>query len=244
MKFWKRLWGAKPEEQVLEYETSLVTHHPEMLAVLREKFVEHKAPIALECMDRVISGGAIPDERRAEWVALLAADMTLSALSDEEQWVQLSEHERVIAADIAQDMIDEDQWRPIIAETLWWLGQLAVAQGWNASTDRTSVEAIEAAIRYLERATKLQEDPRYYGTLANTYMAAKDFQRAYEYASRAVAIEPEYVEGYRLLGANAWMLGKIAEADRAFTEGLKRNPQEPFMLVSLQDLRAGRRPRG
>ncbi len=101
---------------------------------------------------------------------------------------------------------------------------------------------IQASVRYLERANKLQEDPRYYATLANTYMAAKDFKRAYEYASRAVAVEPEYVEGYRLLGANAWMLGKIAEADRAFTEGLKRNPQEPFLRASLQGLRAGRIP--
>ena len=141
-------------------------------------------------------------------------------------------------------MIDEEQWRPVIAEALWWLGQLAATQGWNPSTNATSAEAIEASIRYLERANKLQEDPRYYGTLANTYMAARDFQRAYEYASHTVEIEPEYVEGYRLLGANAWLLGKIAEADHAFTEGLKRNPQEPFMLVSLQDLRAGRRPRG
>jgi tetratricopeptide (TPR) repeat protein len=116
--------------------------------------------------------------------------------------------------------------------------------GWNPNTNTTSAEGIEASVRYLERANKLQEDPRYYGTLANTYMAAKDFQRAYGYASRAVAIEPEYVEGYRLLGANAWLLGKIAEADRAFTEGLKRNPQEPFIRASLEDLRAGRRPRG
>lgn len=114
----------------------------------------------------------------------------------------------------------------------------------NPITNRTSSEAIEASIRYLERANKLREDTRYYGTLANTYMAAKDFQRAYEYASHAVAIEPEYVEGYRLLGANAWLLGKIGEADRAFTEGLKRNPREPFMVASLEDLRAGRRPRG
>jgi len=231
------------EQQVIGIQANLATHQPEMLATLREKVLEHQAPIGVECMDRVISGGEIPDERRAAWVAMLAMYMTLSAPSDEEQWHQLSERERAIAAEIAQDMIDEDQWRPVIAETLWWLGQLVAGTGWNPSTNTTSAREIEASVRYLERANKLQEDPRYYATLANTYMAAKDFQRAYEYASRAVAIEPEYVEGYRLLGANAWLIGKIAEADRAFTEGLKRNPHEPFIRASLQELRAGRIPR-
>jgi tetratricopeptide (TPR) repeat protein len=241
MNFWKRLWEAK---QIHEFESGLVSRLPEMVAALREKVLEHQMPIGVECIERVISGGAVPDETRAEWVGMLAMYMTLSAPSDEEQWYQLSERERAIAADIAQHMIDEERWRPIIAETLWWLGQLVATQGWNPNTDTISAEGLEASIRYLDRANKLQEDPRYYATLANTYMAAKDYQRAYELASHAVEIEPEYVEGYRLLGANAWLLGKIAEADRAFTEGLKRNPQEPFIRTSLEDLREGRRPRG
>jgi hypothetical protein len=176
MKFWKRLRRANPEQQAVEFEASLVADRPEMVAALREKFLEYQTPIAAECMDRVTSGGAILDERRAEWVAMLATCMTLSAPSDEEQWYQLSDREREIAAVIAQNMIDEDQWRPIIAEALWWLGQVVATNGWNPSTNRTSTEATQASIRYLERADKLQEDPRYYGTLANTCMAAKDFR--------------------------------------------------------------------
>jgi hypothetical protein len=113
MKFWKRLWGMNTEQQIHEFEANLATHQPEMLAALKEKVLEHQTPIGFECIERVINGGEIPDERRAEWVGMLAMYMTLSAPSDEEQWHQLSERERGIAADIAQDMIDEEQWRPI-----------------------------------------------------------------------------------------------------------------------------------
>ena len=69
MKFWKRLREAKQNH---ECEASLPARHPETVAALREKALEHQTPIGVECMDRVISGGAVPDETRAGWVAMLA----------------------------------------------------------------------------------------------------------------------------------------------------------------------------
>jgi len=72
-------------------------------------------------------------------------------------------------------------------------------------------------------------------------MAARDFRSAYDWASRAVELEPSYVEGWRLKGVNAFMLGRFDEADACYEKGLALNPQELGIRAARADLREARR---
>lgn len=110
-----------------------------------------------------------------------------------------------------------------------------LAQQWSdRPLDGKSFEAAQ-------RAVALDDDlPAAHSALAAAYLAQRDYERALAAAEKAVAVNPNYADGYAMLGKILTWAGSPERGAEEVEKALRRNPQPPFWyLFALGHARFG-----
>jgi tetratricopeptide (TPR) repeat protein len=243
MKFFERLLGRRTDdERAQEDFAATLKRQNAVTDTLYERYWQSKRPVLDECLKRVTEDFGVQGKRAEELAAIAGNIAGAETYRTEESLAPFSPRERTVVSAVAGNVVSDPERRPVVAETAWWLAQFILNRDYVQETKTLPEETLAYSVRLLGRAVELRpSESRFCGTFANTYMAARDFRSAYDWASRAVELEPSYVEGWRLKGVNAFMLGRFGEADACYEKGLALNPQELGIRAARADLREARR---
>ena len=90
------------------------------------------------------------------------------------------------------------------------------------------------AVEYYNRAlTYNREGPDIYRNLALSHRASKDYEKAEQYAEKALALNPRDVNSLILLGNIYYEMNKYKEAIRVYGQALDLSPDNPSVLYNM-----------
>jgi tetratricopeptide (TPR) repeat protein len=247
MGFFKRLFGrSEQQHEAVDKFTRIVSAKDQILEAIWNQYLACKVPLFKEASERAARTLSVSaEEHRAMAVGALASNLATLEQHPEEKLARMSAADRDLAARISESLRQDPIWKGVVADSCWWFAQHLLTRcgsdtvEWNPAD--VPPDVIEACVILLKSSISIDgTQAKFYGTLANTYMATMDARAAYDVASLSVQLDPQYVEGFRLKGNSAFMLGRLNEAEQSYKAGLAIDPNETGILAALTVLEAER----
>ena len=76
-----------------------------------------------------------------------------------------------------------------------------------------------------------------YSNRSAAYASLKDYEHALADAQKTIDLKPDWVKGYSRKGAALYGLERFDEAEEAYREGLKYEPENASLKKALEDLK-------
>jgi tetratricopeptide (TPR) repeat protein len=191
----------------------------------------------------------VTDESRANRVGAFAANLLTGESHPPEQLEQIDQDSRAISQGIADEILADAEMRDYVGDTIFWLAEALVSQGFDSKTHVQSAESIARAKELVQLARDRAGDkPLYFALLSQIQMSANEPKKAYSSAKRGASKLPVSVlsddektrilrsELLRLQANAAVALDRVEEARFLYQAAKDFNPKIQGVDDALRSL--------
>ena len=166
MKFWKRLLGRQTDdERAQDAFAAILKRQKAVTDTLYERYWQSKRPVLHECLKRVTEDFGVQGKRAEELAAIAGNIAGAETYGTEESLAEFSPRERTVVDTVAENVVTDPEWLPVVAETAWWLAQFILNRDYVQETKTLPEETLAYSVRLLSRAVDLRPgESRFCGT--------------------------------------------------------------------------------
>jgi hypothetical protein len=163
--------------------------HDAVIQQQRQAYETRKTMLFETC--RMQTRTRIADQSRADRAGALASNLLTGEPHPSEQLAQIGDEDRAVAQGLVDEILADAEMREYIGDTIFWLAEALLSQGFDIKTSVQSSASIVRAKELVQLARERAGDkPLYFTLLSQVYMSENEAQKAYSSAAEGEANIP------------------------------------------------------